>query len=84
MFRSPVIAAWIAGGVVWGVAMVGLGAMGGPQPLGSIPEVTQHDPRISAEMAAEARERALDGDPWGDADLHSKGGYYLPAAAPDS
>ena len=83
MPRNPVIAAWVAGGLIWGVALLGLGAMGGPSPLTEIPQVSQHTPWPSADTVADAHERALDGDAWGDADLPS-GGVYRPAAAPDT
>ena len=33
MVRNPVIAAWIAGGLIWGAALFGLGAMGGPDVI---------------------------------------------------
>ena len=83
MARNPVIAAWIAGGMIWGAALLGLGVMGGPSPLMDLPEITQQAPWVGAEDISDAYERALDGDPWGDADLPDQG-VYRPAAAPDS
>ena len=83
MPRNPVIAAWIAGGLIWGAALLGLGAMGGPGPLVELPEVTQHAPFSGADDISDAYERALDGDPWGEADMPHQG-VYRPAAAPDS
>ena len=84
MPRNPVIAAWIAGGLIWGAALLGLGAMGGPSPLMELPQTTQQLPWVDdADDVSDAYERALDGDPWGDADLPHRG-VYRPAAAPDS
>ncbi len=85
MVRNPVIAAWIAGGLIWGVALFGLGAMGGPDVIDDIQGMAQNSPwTAGAEDVADAYERALDGDPWGDADALPYGGVYRPAGAPDS
>ena len=84
MAGNPVIAAWIAGGLIWGAALIGLGAMGGPTTAIDHPQgMAQHLPPISAEDAAAAYERALDGDAWGDQEFlyHDS---YRPASGPDS
>ena len=83
MVRNPVIAAWVAGGLIWGAALLGLGAMGGPTSLDVLPEMTQDMSWPTIEDVSDAYERALDGDPWGDADLPYTG-VYRPAGAPDS
>ena len=83
MPRNPVIAAWIAGGLIWGAALLGLGAMGGPTPVDEIPAFTHQVPWSGAGEVSDAYERALDGDAWGDADLPYQG-VYRPAAAPES
>ncbi len=82
MPRNPVIAAWIAGGLIWGAALLGLGALGGPTTLAEIPQVTRSMPVPSPSAVADAYERALDGDAWGDADRPYTA-IYRPAA-PDS
>ena len=84
MAGNPVIAAWIAGGLIWGAALIGLGAMGEPiAALDHLQGTIQHSPHIRAEDAAAAYERALDGDAWGDRDVpyHDR---YRPASGPDS
>ena len=85
MVRNPVIAAWIAGGLIWGAALFGLGAMGGPDAIDEFQGMAQHAPWTDgAEDVADAYERALDGDPWGDADDLPYHGVYRHAGAPDS
>ena len=84
MAGNPVIAAWIAGGLIWVAALIGLGAMGEPiAALDPLQGTIQHTPLIRAEDAAAAYERALDGDAWGDQDVpyHDR---YRPASGPDS
>ena len=83
MVRNPVIAAWIAGGLIWGAALLGLGAMGGPSSLDQLQELTYRAPWAGSRDVSDAYERALDGDAWGDADRPHQGAYQ-PAAAPDS
>ncbi len=88
MAGNPVIAAWLAGGLIWGVALFGLGAMSGPTAVDHPHGVAHQTPSISAEDAAAAYERALDGDAWGDLDApHDDVPYhdaYRPASGPDS
>jgi len=85
MVRNPVIAAWIAGGLIWGAALFGLGAMGGPDVIDDFQGMAQNSPwTAGAEDVADAYERALDGDAWGDADALPDDGVYRPASAPDS
>lgn len=83
MAGNPVIAAWIAGGLIWSAALIGLGAMSGPTAIGHPGSMAYQTPVISAEDAAAAYERALDGDAWGDQDdpYHDA---YRPASGPDS
>ena len=83
MAKNPVIAAWIAGGLIWGAALLGLGAMGGPSSLDQLHDITHQVPWTNSEDVSDAYERALDGDAWGDADRPYRG-VYRPAAAPDS
>ncbi len=83
MPRNPVIAAWVAGGMIWGAALLGLGVMDGPMPLTELPQSTQHSSWTDTEEVSDAYERALDGDAWGEADLPHQGGF-LPVGAPDS
>ena len=83
MSGNPVIAAWIAGGLIWTAALVGLGALGEPDPIDDIQGMAQHSPWADADDIADAYERALDGDAWGDEDAWHNG-TYRPAAAPDS
>lgn len=89
MAGNPVIAAWIAGGLIWSAALIGLGAMGGPNTAIDYSQgMARHTPTISAEDAAAAYERALDGDAWGDQDDALRGtryhDAYRPASGPDS
>lgn len=81
MASNPIIAAWIAGGVIWGAALIGLTAIGGPLPMHELQDLAHSAPWVGSEEVADAYERALDGDPWGDADAYY-GGLYRPAGAP--
>jgi len=83
MAKNPVIAAWIAGGLIWGAALIGLGAMGEPTAISGIQEMVRNSPWIGTSTNDDAYERALDGDPWGDRDLPYRG-VYRSAGAPDS
>lgn len=83
MANNPVIAAWIAGGLIWGAALVGLGALGDPSAYSDFQGITQHSPWFGTDSTADAYERALDGDPWGDEDRPFQG-VYRAAGAPDS
>lgn len=83
MAKNPVIAAWIAGGLIWGAALIGLGAMGGPTAIDHPDGIAQHTPWTGADDVADAYERALDGNAWGDQDAPYHG-VYRPAGAPDS
>ena len=62
MAGNPVIAAWIAGGLIWSAALVGLGAMSGTAAIDQPGGLAYRTPVISAEETAAAYERALDGD----------------------
>lgn len=83
MAGNPVIAAWVAGGLIWGAALVGLGAMGQPDAFDHIESVTHQSSWFGTNDMSDARERALDGDPWGDEDALYHG-VYRTAGAPDS
>lgn len=89
MAGNPVIAAWIAGGLIWGAALIGLGAMGGSSTaIDHLHGMARNAPPIGAEDAAAAYERALDGDAWGDQDIPLDAApyhdAYRPASGPDS
>ncbi len=63
MAKSSILGAWIAGGLIWAVALVGLTVIGAASDLGGAEGAAQPAPAYHQVDPAGDFERALDGAP---------------------